>query len=250
MADVSIIIPTKNRPDTLMRAVQSVLKQTLTNWELFIINDGNGALEIDVNDSRIHLFENARQSGANGARNTGIFKTNGKYIAFLDDDDEWTAEKLELQYKIMTKTKATLSFTGRTIIRKAGNVNSKRLVFRDRIFSQRFSLFFHNYIGTTSTIMVNADHIKLINGFDENLNSIQDYDLYLRLSKLGKIVGIKASLLNYYLDTEQDHVSINLKFYMVAAYQVWIKQKGIGLILQPIGLLIILFQKIFQPIRD
>ena len=51
--------------------------------ELFIINDGNGTIEIDVNDSRIHLFENERQPGANGAGNTGIFKSSGGYIAFV-----------------------------------------------------------------------------------------------------------------------------------------------------------------------
>ncbi len=72
MAEVSIIIPTKNRPDLLNRAIISVLNQTYEDWELFIINDSDIAVSMNSSDARIHQTDNKNKPGANGARNIGI----------------------------------------------------------------------------------------------------------------------------------------------------------------------------------
>ena len=85
MAEVSIIIPTKNRPGLINQAINSVLHQTYTNWELFIVNDSTEEILLNQSDPRIHLVENKLLPGANGARNTGINLSSGKYIAFLSD---------------------------------------------------------------------------------------------------------------------------------------------------------------------
>ena len=100
MAEVSIIIPTKNRPRLLARAVNSVIKQNYQNWELLIVNDSEINLSNNFSDHRIRITNNNNKPGANGARNTGINLAKGKYIAFLDDDDTWGQEKLLKQAHI------------------------------------------------------------------------------------------------------------------------------------------------------
>ena len=102
MPKVSVVIPTYNRPDTLERAIKSVVGQTRADIEILVVNDSpDEAPVLDVigrfKDSRIRYFRNERTKGGNGARNTGILKAKEEYIAFLDDDDEWMPEKLEAQ---------------------------------------------------------------------------------------------------------------------------------------------------------
>ena len=104
MAKVSIIIPTKNRPDLLNRALSSVINQSYQNWELFIINDSDTEISINSSDPRIQIIKNNNKSGANGARNTGINLARGEYIAFLDDDDKWLPTKLEKQIELLKRS--------------------------------------------------------------------------------------------------------------------------------------------------
>ena len=103
---ISIIIPAYNAEKYLESTIQSVINQTYTDWELIIINDGSndGTLELISNfkdrDSRIKVFsyENA---GVAHSRNRGIAKARGEYIAFLDADDLWTPNKLEMQLEAL-----------------------------------------------------------------------------------------------------------------------------------------------------
>ncbi|WP_262370105.1 glycosyltransferase family 2 protein [Dictyoglomus thermophilum] len=99
--EVSIIIPTYNRERLLPRAIESVRRQTYKNWELLIIDDrSTDNTEILVKkyislDDRIIYLKNERKKGPAGARNFGILNSKGKYIAFLDSDDEWSEIHLE-----------------------------------------------------------------------------------------------------------------------------------------------------------
>ena len=102
---VSVIIPTHNRADMIGRAIGSVLAQARSDFELLVISDGStdNTEEIvdDVQDSRIWFLKHERSRGASAARNTGLRESRGKYIAFLDDDDEWTHDKLEIQLPVI-----------------------------------------------------------------------------------------------------------------------------------------------------
>ena len=80
MPEVSIIIPTKNRPSLLNHSINSVLNQSYINWELFIVNDAKEKILLNYSDTRIHFVENKLLPGANGARNTGINLSSSKYI--------------------------------------------------------------------------------------------------------------------------------------------------------------------------
>ena len=98
---VSVVIPTYNRADTIQRAISSVQSQTLQDWECIVIDDGSTdhsaelIMRICATDPRVKLVRQANQGFA-GARNTGLRNGQGKYIAFLDSDDEFLPHHLEL----------------------------------------------------------------------------------------------------------------------------------------------------------
>ena len=104
---VSVVIPTFNRPAMLARAIESVLNQTYSNLEIIVVDDASeGDIEAVVksfDDERIKLIRHEHNQGGSAARNTGIWHSRGRYIAFLDDDDEWLSQKTERQLKDLRK---------------------------------------------------------------------------------------------------------------------------------------------------
>src|SRR5262245_60879260 len=99
MPTASVIVPTFNRADTIRRAIESVQAQTLDDWELIVVDDGStddtGAL-IEGMEPRMTLIRQENRGFAE-ARNTGIRASTGKYLAFLDSDDEFLPHHLELE---------------------------------------------------------------------------------------------------------------------------------------------------------
>lgn len=250
MTLISIIIPTKNRPNLLRNSVDSVLNQSYENWELYIVNDSNKEVIINQIDPRIFLVNNKFLPGANGARNTGINLCSGKYIAFLDDDDAWEKNKLEKQYKLMESTNGILSYTGKRIIYKTRDVIKEKSSYQRVYCSPRVTLQFHNYIGTISSIMIRSNVFKKYNvKFDEKIQILQDYDFYLQLCNLGKFIGISENLMTYNLDNQISHISLKKNIFFKSAYLIFNKQQGFYKITILIGLTIIFFQKIFKSIK-
>ncbi len=102
---VSVIIPAYNRAATILRAMQSVLSQTFQDFELIIVDDGSTDSTYDIvkvaSDQRIHVLRHEKNLGAAVARNTGMKIVRGKYIGWLDSDDEWMPEKLEIQLRAL-----------------------------------------------------------------------------------------------------------------------------------------------------
>jgi teichuronic acid biosynthesis glycosyltransferase TuaG len=116
-ATVSIIMPAYNAARFLRRAVASVLAQTYADWELIVVDDGSrddtwAVASALAQDPRIMVLSQPRNTGAAKARNRAIAVAKGRYIAFLDADDEWSPDKLALQTAFMQRTGATFSFTG------------------------------------------------------------------------------------------------------------------------------------------
>src|SRR5207342_2634786 len=103
---VSVVIPAYNRAGSIVRAIESVLRQSYTDFELLVLDDGStdGTLAAagTVTDPRLRLIANPRNLGAAGARNAGIEAARGTWVAFQDSDDEWLPLKLELQMARLT----------------------------------------------------------------------------------------------------------------------------------------------------
>lgn len=115
---VSIIMAAYNAEKTIELAIESVLNQTYSNFELLVINDcskdGTAKLveAFSAKDNRVRLISNEKNSGVSFTRKHGLEESNGSWIAILDSDDAWAPDKLEKQIKLQKRTNADLLFTG------------------------------------------------------------------------------------------------------------------------------------------
>jgi glycosyltransferase involved in cell wall biosynthesis len=199
---VSVIIPTFNRKEFLRSAIQSVLNQTLRNFEIIVVDDGSAEdVRTIVNgfqNNRIKYLRHEKNKGEAAARNTGIINSRGEYIAFLDDDDTWFPEKLSLQTSLLEKTTMSTGavYTGylavdhvshRTLYKKVPE--KKGNVYKD--------LLVKNLIGTPSTVLIRRACIDHTGLFDENIYYGVDHDFYLRIAKEFDFDFIEEPLVTY-----------------------------------------------------
>ena len=127
MPFVSVIMPAYNSAAFVEDAINSVLKQTYTNFELIVINDcstdttADTILRIAATDDRIRFFENEKNSGVSFTRNFGISKADGEYVAFLDSDDMWREDKLQKQIDLLAAhPDAVIAYTASSFIDYSG----------------------------------------------------------------------------------------------------------------------------------
>lgn len=124
---VSIIMPSYNTEKYIFESIESVIAQTYKNWELLIIDDCSEDLTIQIIQKYLKVYPNIfliqleKNSGAAVSRNKGIEKANGEYIAFLDSDDLWEENKLEIQINFMKENNCAFSFTEYMEIDEMGN---------------------------------------------------------------------------------------------------------------------------------
>ncbi len=209
--EISVIVTTFNRCDYLKSTINCILNQTYKDFELIIVSDGSTdstkQFVTSLNDKRILFYESEKNSGLPAiSRNIGIKLSNGKFIAFCDDDDLWDINKLELQYKNIESS--DFCFTKRMFINENDvplNINIG--YFPNFLF--KTTLFFTNYI-TLSSVIVRKDLLQSLNGFNENykFKAVEDYDLWLRLFLLGiKISFCDEKLVKYRI--HQNNISSN-----------------------------------------
>ena len=180
---VSVVIPVHNRPAAVHRAIASVRRQTVQDFEIIVVDDGSTddtcAAVTSIADPRIRLIRHGDNRGGSAARNTGIRASRGTYVAFLDSDDEWFETKLEKQLAVFARSskRVALVYTGTERV-DDGHV-SRRVPRRYPNLAR--VLLLDNFIGETSVGMVRREVFDTIGGFDECLPSAQDLDLWLRI---------------------------------------------------------------------
>ena len=181
---VSIIVPTYNVKKYISETVECVKKQTYKNWELIITDDcsTDGTFELlqqfAANDSRIHIYQNMKNSGAGVARNNSIKHSNGRYIAFLDSDDWWYPTKLEEQIRFMTQTGFEFTFTAFEYADDKLNVvgvsHKPNKISKNRMLCG-------NNIGTPGVIY---DTIRIGKQYMPEMRKSEDWALWIKLSQL------------------------------------------------------------------
>jgi glycosyltransferase involved in cell wall biosynthesis len=184
---VSIIIPTCNREHCVGRAITSVLNQTYPRFELIVVDDGSiddtEKVIKNFHDKRIVYLRHEKNLGAPAARNTGIKAARGDYIAFLDDDDEWLPEKLEKQMNLFVLSPDTgVVYSGFWKWE-----NNRNVYVPYRWVSQKEGyiheeLLKGNFVGTPTAVVRKACFLKA-GLFDEELPCLQDWELWIRISK-------------------------------------------------------------------
>lgn len=197
---VSVIIPTYGRPETLQKAIDSVLYQNYLNIEIIIVDDNNPntedrkSTENLINrlyshvENIVYLKHNKNKNGS-AARNTGFSKSKGDYICFLDDDDFFYQYKVQKQVKFL---ESNLDFDAVYCGYRVNGENYSQY-FEGQLISE---LLLMDYQPVTSSIMFRREALIDINGFDESFVRHQDYELMLRFFEKHQITYIDEVLIN------------------------------------------------------
>jgi glycosyltransferase involved in cell wall biosynthesis len=180
---VSVIIPTYNRATMVTRAVESVLAQTFTDYELIVVDDGStDETEKVLSEYRDHInFLQQPNRGVSAARNYGIRSAVGQLIAFLDSDDLWLPEKLSRQTRFFKhRPEALICQTEEIWIRNGRRVNPKKR--HQKLSGDIFVPSLELCLVSPSAVMLRRALFDEIGLFDEALPACEDYDLWLRIS--------------------------------------------------------------------
>jgi len=218
-AAVTIVTPAHNASRFLPDAVASIQSQTFSDWELIIVNDGSSddtasvAEDLAIADSRIRVYHQ-RKSGVSSARNLGLSVAVSPYVAFLDADDLWTPAALERligeleshpEYPAVYGVSGYVddggnSISGATLeswVRRRLRVEGRRR--REVPIDQPTSfemLAVRNYIAI-GAIVLRREYLEKLGGFHADLSGMEDWHLWLRLSRIAPIGFVDELVLNY-----------------------------------------------------
>jgi glycosyltransferase involved in cell wall biosynthesis len=203
---VTVYIPTRNRYELLKRAVLSCLAQTHKKLEIIVVDDGSDAavqqqvMELSKLDPRINVILQNEPAGACAARNRAIAVASGQFISGLDDDDEFTPDRIATLLELfLNNPSRSFVSSGYCIKTASGQVLTSNKGAREIDLS---ALLFANVVG--NQILTKTDYLREIGGFDVNLPSCQDYDTWIRLAqRFGS--GLRCQQISYIV--HQDHGS-------------------------------------------
>lgn len=191
---VSIILPTYNRENTLDKAINSVINQTHERWELIIVDDAsiddtaNLVRRFADKDNRIIYIQEQENRGANYCRNIGAKISKGDYIAFLDSDNYWETEKLEVQLKALKDSEEKVAFVFCDEIINNG-INKYFFPDREHLKYEVGKALLIANIVDTNTALVKRKYFEEVGGFDENMPRLQDWEFFFRIVN---VYGYKA----------------------------------------------------------
>ncbi|WP_193198348.1 glycosyltransferase [Nostoc sp. MG11] len=211
MPNISVIIPAYNSEKTIQRTIESVLNQTFADFELIIINDGSQDSTLGIisqfKDSRIKVFA-FNNSGGNVSRNRGLNYAVGEFISFLDADDIWTADKLELQLKALQEnSQAAVAYSWTDYINENDEfvVSGTHINMNGNVYE---NLLLTNFLENGSNPLIRREALIELGGFDKSLSAAQDWDMWLRLAYKFDFVCIPSIQILYRISANS--VSSNL----------------------------------------
>ena len=225
---VSIIVPVHNAAGSLHRALRSVLSQTLTDYELILVDDCSADESIRILrkycelDERVRLYSTATNSGPGVARNVGLRSAKGRYIAFLDADDFWIRNKLEQQVRCFEDDEVILSHTRVILLNTRGDIVG---ILGGRKEMHLFDMYVGNRV-TMSSAMVRADLI----GADEmpEMRNREDYAYWISLLRRnsGYIAYVPEFLVGYV--KMPGSVSSSILRNVVDTYRMYVSEVGMS----------------------
>ena len=199
---VTVIIPTHNRVSLVQKAIASALNQTWKNIEILVINDastddtGTELKKLQNNNNSIRVIKNNISMGGAEARNQGIKNANGKFIAFLDDDDTWEPTKISKQMFLL-ESNPDCSVVSCWYYFRSSIPFIKQVYKPKNIFDER-PILNKNSLGGASNYLIKKQYLDDIGGFDPSLKGGQDWDLLIRLFYKGPLLVYEEPLVNYF----------------------------------------------------
>jgi glycosyltransferase involved in cell wall biosynthesis len=195
---VDVVIPVRDGAQTIVLAIQSVLAQSRQPRRIIVVDDGStdntAALVSRMDSPLIDLIKTA-PVGVSHARNTGIKAALAEFVAFLDADDRWHKDKLDLQLQVCSaNANAAVVYCGEVMLQPTGAVTRIRTpCLRGAVFDETLG---GGFVGSSSSIVVRREALLQIGCYDEALSFAEDYDLHLRLAYI-RSIDFTPNLLTY-----------------------------------------------------
>lgn len=240
---VSVIMPAYNAEKYICQAIDSVRRQTYTDWELIVVDDASKDETVSIvkdycrKDSRIKLLCNSRNQGVSRTRKNGVEAAAGEWVSFLDSDDAWRPEKLEKQIALQKQYNAKLIFTGSAFMDSEGKPLEWVLHVPEKI--QYRQLLKQNLISNSSVLIEKKAYEECAVLADD---MHEDFACWLRFLRKGNIAyGVDEPLLLYRLSAQsksgnklkaakmnwKTYRAIGLNFVLAAYYMVWYAVKSV-----------------------
>lgn len=221
----SVVIPSYNREEVVLRAINSVLKQTLQDFEIVVVDDGSKdktkQVVESIKDSRLkYVWQD--NHGATAARNTGVQNAKGEYVSFLDSDDEWFDTMLEKQY-LQYKSDVTVGcvYSNVQVVNSDGQIVpfSKPLGACDNSYKE---ILKQGYMAPTTVLSAKREILSKVGLFDTELPASQDDDICFKLAKSCKVAFIPEVLANMYVG-QSNRISVNSNKVANGWWMLWNK---------------------------
>jgi glycosyltransferase involved in cell wall biosynthesis len=231
---VTIIIPTYNRENIICETIDSIIQQSFINWECLIIDDYSDDNTFNLinkyilYDKRFKYSKNIYSKGAQGARNTGIELSNGKYLIFFDSDNLMQIKCLESLYNNLMLNNADISTCFSLVFDKEKNIKTGEFNWINEGNIHNKLIKWETYVDNSSAL-IDKNIINNIGRFDEECPSFQEMDLHIRLSEIANYTTIKEKLVIYNTNNtdsiSSDVIkSINGYFFLIFKYEKKFKQ--------------------------
>jgi glycosyltransferase involved in cell wall biosynthesis len=214
---VSIIIPVYNGEKTIQETIESVLQQTFQDIEILVINDGSQDSTLDVinaiKDERLQVFSYPN-AGVSTSRNRGLSLARCELISFLDADDLWTPDKLEIQLKaLQDNSQAAVAYSWSDWIDESGQFlrSGGHITVNGKVFEH---LLVRDFIESGSNPLIRKQALDEVGEFDPSVTPAEDWDMWLRLAARYEFVAVPCVQILYRVSP------------LTASFNVWKMEAG------------------------
>ncbi len=180
------------------------MKQTWQDFELIVINDGSqdATLEVlsSIQDPRLRILSYSN-AGLASSRNRGITEATGEYISFLDADDLWTPDKLEAQFQALEEhPEAAVAYSWTDYIDQSSQFlhSGRHITINGNVYQH---LLVNNFLENGSNPLIRKQALNQVGGFDSSINSVADWDMWVRLAALYQFVAVPLPQILYRVST-------------------------------------------------
>lgn len=210
-----VLVTYRREVQIVERALKSIVNQTYSNLDIAVVNDypedlelSNQLKEMVGNYPNVKYISYAHNSGACVARNAGARATEGKYIAYLDDDDEWVLDKIEKQVARIESGHYGMVYGPFYLERDGKQQITHNQTLDGNVLEALLSC---NFIGGTSVPLIRKDIVDALGGFDQELQSSQDYDLWIRIAADHTVGYVDAPMIIRYFSEESITTNLSKK---------------------------------------
>ncbi|MCC7251276.1 glycosyltransferase family A protein [Hyphomicrobium sp.] len=203
--DFAVVIPAFNRAATIGEAIESVLRQTVAAKEIIVVDDASTDDTVQrvraIGSPLVKVLVNARNLGATASRNRGAKAVTAEWIAFLDSDDYWHPDKLAAEHALIAAGGDGVTAVASNHVLVIDDKICASPTRKERIADVAGGLMTENFLGTCSCMTVKREPFVAIGGFNEQLKSCQDWDLWLRAAHAGRVLISTPPHVFYRLNT-------------------------------------------------